>query len=298
MWRIGDHNFLAESRFVSRAHADPRCMLPSSLDRPWNHPLDGPRLKVRRALSEVEDLKEKQQAFRNEADYQIVRAEFNPMTDKYTYRVRAGISPPLEWGVWIGEVAHNLGSALDGLVYQLALLNTNTPANTQFPVFLVGRTKRRRARGGGKIRHFEADGWRMIRDLRPEHQALIEQLQPYKRDGGGRRNPLYLLHEINNADKHRLIQVVGVKSGAYTWSGSGDTANGLLDLLDNSPFAVLKDGARIFEAPRDVPVDAKLVPVIAFWNGCAAVQHRGVCQTLAQIAEHVSEIVESFGSEF
>jgi 8-oxo-dGTP pyrophosphatase MutT (NUDIX family) len=53
--------------------------------------------------------------------------------------------PPLDWGVEIGEIAHNLRSALDGLVYQLALPTTKAPAgNAQFPIFLGGRAADRK----------------------------------------------------------------------------------------------------------------------------------------------------------
>lgn len=121
------------------------------------HRLDGPRLKIRRAYHELDVLTGAELKFRNDADYQVVRAEFNPKTGEYAYRARVNIVPDLDWGVSIGEIAHNLRSALDGLVWQLALLKTKGKApagNTQFPIFLIGRTKRRR--GGQKATSFHA----------------------------------------------------------------------------------------------------------------------------------------------
>lgn len=176
------------------------------------HPLDGPRLKIQSAKSEIEELKRLEDVFVHESQYDIVRTELNLKSGNNVYRVRTSSSPPsLEWGVYIGEIAHNLRSALDELVYQLALLQIKTPQrNIQFPIFLVGNTTRKQGRG--LIPHFEGGergcGHSMICPLLPGHQALIERWQPYKRGRGGRNSPLYWLKEVNNADKHRLIQVV------------------------------------------------------------------------------------------
>ncbi|RLC55657.1 MAG: hypothetical protein DRI30_07190, partial [Chloroflexi bacterium] len=231
--------------------------------------LDGPLLKLWRAYSEINRLIGAEEAFRRDADYSLVRAERDPKTGEYAYRVRVGQAPDPEWGVFIGEIAHNLRSALDGLVYQLVLDNGETPTNnTQFPIFLVGHTTRmRRTRRGGRalIPHFEgrelADGRSMLNGVSDEHQTKIERLQPYKRSNRhsiaefGKDNVLYLLKELNNADKHRLIQVVGVKPGAIasgTWQGRG-----VYDVT-GPRHVVLKDGAKVLTAPPEVQVYPKI----------------------------------------
>ena len=48
------------------------------------HPLDGPRLKVRRAVQQIQTLADLQDAYRQESQHKIVRAELNPKTGKYT----------------------------------------------------------------------------------------------------------------------------------------------------------------------------------------------------------------------
>jgi hypothetical protein len=45
-------------------------------------------------------------------------------------------------------------------------------------------------------------------------------------------------------------------------------------------------------------VNAAVIPLIAFAHGCDVVARRGVCYVLTLVANHVSEIVESFASEF
>ena len=267
------------------------------------HPLDGPRLKIRRAISEIQALRLAEEAFRSASDYKAVRAEFNPKSGNHVYRVQVNVKPSLEWGVWIGEIAHNLRSSLDGLVYRLALLETKTPAlNTQFPVFLVGTTTRkRRPNRNILIPHFEGmefgHGRSMIRQLRPEHQTMIERLQPYKRGRGGRNSPLHWLKEINNADKHRLIQVVGSKLGIGPFIGTWGDVQPTPRRFPNFRL-ILKDGAKLGELPPNVHVAPKLIPLVAFWVGCPPVQGKAVVNTLRIISEHVSQIIEDFSSEF
>ena len=279
------------------------------------HPLYGPRLKIRRAVSEIERLRGLQESFRSEAKYQIIRAEMNLETGKYVYRAKAIYVPNLdEWGIWVGEIVHNLRSALDGLVFQLAQLN-KSPAqarDTQFPIFRHRYTRRIR---GGEVMGFEGhrgakrpargSGRYMVRRLKPEHQARIEWLQPYRRNGGqtalgrplnGRWNLLYRLKELNDADKHRLIQVVGAKVGIGPfYSAWGDMTD---DDIIFGRTRILKDGAEIMQADSRVHVQANVIPLIAFWKGCKAVQNVSVCSTLSLIAARVSEIVESFAPEF
>src|SRR5438105_3915504 len=99
------------------------------------HPLDGPRLKVRRAEQDLDLLGKEIEAFRLTNQYQIIPAEFNPQSKQIVYRARVPRYPPLEWGLDIGDIAHNLRSALDGLVHHLVLVNGKTATlQTQFPV--------------------------------------------------------------------------------------------------------------------------------------------------------------------
>jgi hypothetical protein len=267
------------------------------------HPLDGPCLKVRRAKGQIELLRETEEAFRRDSDYEIVRAEFNPKTGKYAYRVRGNAIPEPEWGVWIGEIAHNLRSALDGLVYQLVCANGKAVTNrTQFPIFVRHFDKKI---GKTTIYGFAGQQYGnagpMIAGVSAKHQAMIERLQPYHRNGRyrtGPNHPLALLREINNADKHRLIQVVGVRPSAVGYSPSAVPHLGRDQAIGRVSFSVLKDGAKVMEAVPEVAVQAKLVPEIAFWQGCEAVRNRPVCRTLWSISALLSEILALFGPEW
>lgn len=279
------------------------------------HPLDGPRLKIARAKSEIDRLREAEKAFRTEAKYRVVRAELNPDTGKYIHRFEIIYFPPLDdWGVWVGEIIHNLRSALDILVYQLARRN-HAPANvrdTQFPIF---RRRYTRRIGTRTFMGFEGDkgaraaasgsGRKMIDRLCTDHQTRIEGMQPYRRKGKqaafgrplvGRWSLLHRLHELNNADKHRLIQVVGAKPGAGPMvAGWGEETETEFRFMHAQ---ILKNGTPIVEASAKMHVDSDILLLIAFAKGCEAVKYNGVCYVLSLIANHVDEIVESFTSDF
>jgi hypothetical protein len=278
------------------------------------HPLDGPRFKIRRAVSQIETLRKADTDFRALADYRVIVAEPNSKGTEYALRALINVLPPPDLGLCIGEIAHQLRSALDGLVYQLERLRYPAPkagtrVRTQFPIFERRRIKGCREQGGKKRcngpkpRHFVCNGGpEMIERLCPCHQRAIKRLQPYQRGTKGKRNPLYLLQELNNADKHRLLQTVGGKAMGYGVGGVwGDEP---MPDYWISTRKVLEDGAQvgrvsaIYVDKRQVRMEQEIFPAIAFWEGCEAVAGSGVCFTLLQIAEHVSKIVESFGPEF
>ena len=264
------------------------------------HNLDGPLLKVRCVRGGLERLAECQFDLFKRGDHRAVKAEFDEERGKYAYRVLTDALPPADIGVLIGEIAHNLRSALDGLTWQLALLRTRTPAwNTEFPIYAVGKTDRKR--NGRKISHFARDGLRKIRSLRPVHQAAIEALQPYKGGRGFKRHPLWQLHELNNADKHRLLQVVGAFNGVMMMSAARTAEVWPTEVHKAGVeyvFGPLKDGAIVAYIPGNMDAEVELQPGISFAAGCPTVRGLGAYETLLRMTEHVEKIVEGFRPEF
>lgn len=100
---------------------------------------------------------------------------------------------PADAGAIVGDIAHNIRSALDGLVWELARLQTKKPGRTQFPIFT-------------KPRAFKKGAHRMIGNLAPEHAAFLERLQPYRSDNLY-SDPLFILNRLSNVDKHRHLHL-------------------------------------------------------------------------------------------
>lgn len=253
-----------------------------------SHPLDGPRFKVRRAKAQIAQLRQADQEFRRRAQYEIVLAEFDPIEEQHLYRLHVGYAPELglEWGTSIGEIAHNLRSALDNLTWQLALVNCTAPSpRTEFPIFLDVST-------------FEKEGRSRLRDLSPGAATMIEQLQPYQPGRHGAADPLWDLRAINNADKHRLIQVVAASAGAVTYGAWADDTRVDTTRLFDMELPLLEEGALMFRSAEPVAVAPTVKPFIVFAEGCPEVQRRGVCYRLDVITDTVFGIVENFATAF
>jgi hypothetical protein len=138
-------------------------------------------------------------------------------------RVMARLSEqPAEYplSVVLGEFLHNMRSALDLLTYELACAYTkplpdDVAESSEFPIF--GDEDRQ---GNGGVGHglfsktdrsgspARGSGFFKIRGMDPRAQTRIEGLQPYKRGADFRRDPLWMLHELDRINKHRLLHIV------------------------------------------------------------------------------------------
>ncbi len=128
-------------------------------------------------------------------------------TDSSLFEIQQGIhvvdsGPPellIDYSIRASEIAYNLRSALDHLVWQLVEANGKTPdRQNEFSIFLEEAEyfKRAKSKLKGTSRH---------------HRELIASFQPYENhDGVGPH--LWMLHSICNIDKHRHLYVVNLHS--------------------------------------------------------------------------------------
>jgi len=257
----------------------------------------GPWAKLVRAREQIESLQGDSQRFFQRNRYGVLVGELNRQTGMYELRVGETPDIPSLWAVRVGEIVHDLRSALDGLVCQLAIhSNPGTDwriceqRRTGFPIFIDGPDSSARPRFSRKALSY----------LLPTLITRIERLQPYKRGNGHRSSPLWVLHEMSNADKHRVIPIV-----AGRLLGTLLTPTDWWDIQSAHMKARvwLKSGAKIGEVyprppERHVYVYVSLVPEIAFGEGCDTVERRPVIPTLVGIANHAQKIIESFTGEF
>jgi hypothetical protein len=113
----------------------------------------------------------------------------------YFFRLRFFQETPDEWGLLVGDLAHNARSALDHLAWQVVLHGGGSPdERTGFPIVLN-----------------QSDWLSQATKLRgalPDHIALVEGRQPYhRRDLQGAQtiqaamdHPLAILAFLNNED--------------------------------------------------------------------------------------------------
>lgn len=140
--------------------------------------------------------------------YRIVK-EHDPEARRTAYIARVG-DLPAELPDLVGETAHNLRSALDHLALALnaegyaeanggAELPEAEVAGSSFPIYGNMSNKGKPMSG--------ADAFRSASSYRNMPQGaidLIEDLQPYKRGEDFASDPLWVVHELNRIDKHRI----------------------------------------------------------------------------------------------
>lgn len=164
--------------------------------------LRGVRLKISRANENLTLLHNLAQTF---VENRSVIGEFDPQTSDYVFRV-GGEPPPLGWGVLVGEVVHNLRSALDNLLWQLVISRGKRPSTqTQFPIYEHVTVKKRKPEGIVAVPVADEVA-RLVQGVRKEDRAFIEAAQPYHDGECATRHPLALLGYLNNFDKHRIVQ--------------------------------------------------------------------------------------------
>ena len=93
----------------------------------------------------------------------------------------------------IGDCVHNMRSSLDYIAWELAGYDI-TDTTTMFPIFETAA-------------EFKEKGIRRIKKLPSDAQTAIERLQPYNTRYGGDCLALKAIHNLDIADKHKLLTV-------------------------------------------------------------------------------------------
>lgn len=280
------------------------------------HPLYGPRLKLRRAEKHLNAIKAAIDDFIAKKPYTFV-FEANPTPPNYIIVARVKqIAPDDELSVIIGDLAHNARSTLDLLVYQLSTLppDDGRRGRLQFPIFDAPEKYR------GKINSYLAM-------VAPEHAAIIEGFQPYKGLNGPDNDALGILAAINDADKHRIIHVVGtvLNFSGLAFSGPGRMGNvkfegsggiklvgqrATLKIGDDVVYAPVGDGIitkdrtivgkftdkMLSQVEMNVHPEAEIL--IKFDEGAARVKGRPVMDTLTFVYDRVKEVIGKFEHVF
>ena len=211
----------------------------------------------------------------------ITERQANPREWRTVFRLLA--QPSETWGVLLGEIVHNLRSALDHLVYEASSLDKNGRplSDTEFPIFVDEDKFRSERRPGGLYK---------IRGLNAETRAFVESMQPFHSENP-RLHHLWALRELSNADKHRLLNFV---VAAYRIEGplliKFTPSEGVKITDDNSRVevelgirpGVLEDGAECLSFttlsifPDDTKVDVNLSVAFEIQMGDASPSVQGM----------------------
>ncbi len=153
---------------------------------------------------------------------------------------------PIEWGLYIGDVAHNYRSCLDHIAWALvergttptASLTPKAQAKIYFPVY------------SDRV-PFNDSLKRMLPGVRRADIAIVRRYQPYHEGRRIRRDrhAFAVLHRLSNDDKHRTLQpaIVAPQSAVYGF--------------DDVPDCIGRRGTPCFILRDSLKVGAQLAPI-------------------------------------
>lgn len=161
-------------------------------------------IKVERAKKHISDLHREIGAFLDSKPYAVVK---KIDAGKVLYIVAKVTETPSEISAIVGDAIQNLRSALDHLMIQLLLVKLETETTErelQFPV-----------RDTADKYKSKLDG--LEQSLRKDAIDALRNVQAHQ---GGNGHDIWVLHRLNNIDKHRTIITAGtsfrsVNIGAY-----------------------------------------------------------------------------------
>ena len=242
--------------------------------------LDGPIAKLDRAKTHFHALNKSIGAFKRSKTHDFVVAKFDPNTRERVVHLKILREPKNpEWGLLLGDMVHNLRSALDHLVWQLVLLNGEAPRRqNQFPII------------GTKNEYWEVPANRSesVRDrvlsrVAEEHRAFIDVVQPFNAGNDPTGTALSVLSWISNTDKHRVVHASFVLTE--------EPSEELFDVTTLHPggasvdvtmnWGELEDGAEILRFRPNPPgahvnMNAAIPTYIAFREGGRQIHAEGI----------------------
>ena len=155
------------------------------------------RAKIQRANEHIRELNVEVRAFLDTPPQPyVVDTKRDPESRELIYYVAtAAERVPSKIALIVGDVVENLRSALDYLAYQLVLVGSpgiEPGRNVYFPI-------------SENATRYESETPGKVKGMRKDAIKAIKALKPYR----GGNDLLWILHRLNNINKHRAVITVG-----------------------------------------------------------------------------------------
>jgi len=258
--------------------------------------LEGVRAKLDRAQHHFIDLHER------------IKAALSPEKDRKgatTYEVNSeghtviklSKAEPLDSALplIVGDCVHNLRSALDHLVYQLAILNgagSDAASKTAFPIYLKSKAFKNVV--DDKVAPF----------ISSAALAEIEALQPYNTSDPPEFDPLWRLSQLDNIDKHRLLIVVGQEVRLDAFEVTTSAGQRIKQSVPDSKWKPSIEGTELLRldfsagSPTEVNVKIQTATTVKFANTAVFCDGRIVEDMLQECGTAVEVVIDAFGKLF
>jgi hypothetical protein len=266
------------------------------------HPsLAGPRAKIGRGKDHLMQLHAAMDSWElAESKDHSVAVEFH--YERQSLDIRTNKPKPIDpsWPLIIGDVVHNLRSALDHLACQLAILNGNPLTCCEKTVFPVSETESFFRDIKHKIEPFvSAEAFEVIKECQPYYAA---QLQGQV----ATNHTLWILHKLDIIDKHRVLIVVAKQIRPAVFRAI--LGNQAVDLpIERRFWQPLEDGAHLarlnfidfpYEVEGKMRVELLTEVKIQLANTELVCDGVNVEDALLPIVRFVTDIVDTFGRRF
>jgi hypothetical protein len=211
----------------------------------------------------------------------------------------ADLSPDITLAA--GDAVHNLRSSLDHVICQLAIAAGNATAcngTTQFPVYAEGTP--------GNLKAMV----RRISPISPDAQTVIRELQPYHRNQSDPlSDPLWILSELDNIDKHRLVLLARPHFTQMNLSVTIDDEKRTFAVSNNAKWTPLMFGTEPLRFRLTIPIDrtkpqtnvkveAHPAVGVVFQQTGLRCDGRDVRTVLLELITEVTSIVDDFELRF
>ena len=242
-------------------------------------------LKLRRAQHHLDNL-DREITIWLDRNFETLWQEKDPERPDYFSAYVTMERPPINIALLIGDALHNLRGTLDHLAYTLAERYTGSPLpddiakHSEFPIFRTLEQERIQ---------------RKIRGMHPDAQAIIEQLQPYQAGADWAKDPLWMLHELSNLDKHRLLLTNALVNamGLFREDRCRNVITGVVELYPGCIEGKTKIAtfqARPRDPQQEMNVQFQPIVDVVFQCGCV-VDGKSVQQWLNWILFHIKDII-------
>jgi len=156
------------------------------------HPLDGVREKIIRAEVHLATITAESESHKNKC---VIIAKKHPNRNSLFDLYANFPDPSLGLSCLVSDCLHNLRTALNYVVYALALKDGRPPIHSMFPICNTSIAY-----------HRQVEDRDRLNNVPKKARAIIEGLQPYRPKGGSRfSHPLYVLNKLMNAEKHQML---------------------------------------------------------------------------------------------
>jgi len=149
--------------------------------------------KIERAKEHFASVKKEVRTYLDSTPYSI-NTKRDPGSRRLIYFVEKVRPEPVKLSATLGDVVHNLRSALDHLAYQLVWVGMGKVPSSRiyFPI------------ADDKKSYIEKRKWQM-KGATSDTVSKIDALEPYR----GGNDALWKLHKLDNVDKHRTLITAG-----------------------------------------------------------------------------------------